>query len=124
MVSFKGGKVAHVFCLSHHIYLFQHFNPLPPRKLPHILPPHILNPINLHPRLNLIQQPLRALFLACHAPLLLFRLVDLQVELFEVDGEAAVVPFEAFGVPLALLVGERDRWFVSGFVCLFGRCEG
>lgn len=56
--------------------------PLQPQKLPHILPPHIVNPVNLHPRLDLVEQFLRPLALGPHAALPLLRLVDLQVKPF------------------------------------------
>lgn len=96
---------------NHHLRFLIPFPPPPipsynHTNFPTSSPPHIVNPVNLHPRLDLVEQFLRPLALGPHAALPLLRLVDLQVKPFEVDGEAAVVPFEALAVPLGLCEGE------------------
>ena len=73
-----------------------------PRELAHILHLHVRDLEYIYPRHNLIPQLLRPLLLLLHSPLLLFFLIDYQIKLFEIDPEAAMIPFEAFRVPLAL----------------------
>ena len=77
---------------------------LQPCKLPHILHFHILDLVDLHPRLDLIQQPLCFFFFLLDSPLLLLFLGNLQIELLQINREAAMEPFETLRVPLALKI--------------------